>query len=174
MSSQSTSGKGRKITIMKDKPVAAPAGIVLKNAFLTGDSTKRPVDFSKGRLPLHFPFPTASPASAFRDAKYPLTSNDGPPIVQPIGSNETFEFFLKFGKSSYRRKPVSSYFKMFWTPAFAGVTTKVDFQRSRNVLSEQVGTIDRPRLCVLVAAYPETRSVSRGGALGTAPGSWGR
>jgi len=52
---------------------------------------------------------------------------------------ETFiEFLLKFGKSSYRRKPVSSYFKMFWTPApvpnsdpgFAGVTTKVDFQRS--------------------------------------------
>jgi hypothetical protein len=55
--------------------------------------------------------------------------------------NETFEFLLKFGKSSYRRKPVSSYFKMFWTPApvpdpdpgFAGVTTKVDFQRSRNM-----------------------------------------
>ena len=34
------------------------------------------------------------------------------------------------GKSSFRRKPESSYFKMFWTPAFAGVTTKVSFQRS--------------------------------------------
>jgi len=45
---------------------------------------------------------------------------------------ETFEFLLKFGKSSYRRKPVSSLFKTFWTPAFAGVTIRVDFQRSRN------------------------------------------
>jgi predicted nucleotidyltransferase len=44
---------------------------------------------------------------------------------------ETFEFLLKFGKSSYRRKPVSSLFKTFWAPAFAGVTTAVDFQRSR-------------------------------------------
>jgi len=57
---------------------------------------------------------------------------------------ETFEFLLKFGKSSCRRVTpvktgaVSSYFKMFWTPApvpdsdpgFAGVTTTVDFQRS--------------------------------------------
>jgi hypothetical protein len=36
---------------------------------------------------------------------------------------ETFEFPLKRGKSSYRRKPVSSLFNIFWTPAFAGVTT---------------------------------------------------
>jgi len=57
----------------------------------------------------------------------------------PYKQFETFEFLLKFGKSSYRRipdrspgqAPVSSYFKMFWTPAFAGVTTKVDFQRSQ-------------------------------------------
>ena len=52
--------------------------------------------------------PIASPDST----KYPLTSNNGPPILQPLGSN---------------------------------------------VLSEQIGTIDRPRLCVLVAAYIEAR-----------------
>jgi hypothetical protein len=60
---------------------------------------------------------------------------------------ETFEFLLKFGKSSYRRKPVSSFLLVpgfrrddVWTPApvpdsdpgFAGVTIRVDFQRSRN------------------------------------------
>jgi hypothetical protein len=28
---------------------------------------------------------------------------------------------------SFRRKPESSYFKMFWTPAFAGVTTQGTF-----------------------------------------------
>ena len=28
---------------------------------------------------------------------------------------------------SFRRKPESSYFKMFWTPAFAGVTTQETF-----------------------------------------------
>jgi len=33
------------------------------------------------------------------------------------------EIPLKLGKSSCRRKPVSSLFKTFWTPAFAGVTT---------------------------------------------------
>ena len=45
---------------------------------------------------------------------------------------ETFEFLLKRGKSSYRRKPVSSLFKTFWTPAFAGVTNKGVVQRSRD------------------------------------------
>jgi len=39
----------------------------------------------------------------------------------------TFEFLPKFGKSSYRQKPVSSLFKTFWTPAFAGVTTEGRF-----------------------------------------------
>src|SRR4030042_792529 len=29
--------------------------------------------------------------------------------------------------SSFRQKPESSYFKMFWTPAFAGVTTQETF-----------------------------------------------
>jgi hypothetical protein len=41
--------------------------------------------------------------------------------------NETFENLPKLGKSSYRRKPVSSLFKTFWTPAFAGVTVKRRF-----------------------------------------------
>jgi hypothetical protein len=43
---------------------------------------------------------------------------------------ETLEFLLKRGKSSYRRKPVSSLFNTFWTPAFAGVTKKVEIQGS--------------------------------------------
>jgi len=42
---------------------------------------------------------------------------------------ESFELFLKWGKSSYRRKPVSSLFKTFWTPAFAGVTMKNRFSK---------------------------------------------
>jgi hypothetical protein len=29
--------------------------------------------------------------------------------------------------SSFRQKPESSYFKLFWTPAFAGVTTQETF-----------------------------------------------
>jgi hypothetical protein len=28
---------------------------------------------------------------------------------------------------SFRRKPESSYFKTFWTPAFAGVTSQLTF-----------------------------------------------
>ena len=42
--------------------VPAKAGIT----FWTGDSAKRWADFSKGRLLLHLPLPTASPAPAFR------------------------------------------------------------------------------------------------------------
>jgi hypothetical protein len=46
-------------------------------------------------------------------------------------SFESFELPLKFCKSSFQRKPEPSPFKTFWTPAFAGVTTKVDFQSSQ-------------------------------------------
>ena len=53
---------------------------------------------------------------------------------------ETFENLLKRGKSSYRRKPVSSLFKTFWTPAFAGVTVRVDFQRSHFVKLTKEGS----------------------------------
>ena len=68
------------------------------------------------------------------------------------GSNiddfETFENLLKRGKSSYRRKPVSSLFKTFWTPApvpdsdpgFAGVTVRVNFQRSHFVKLTKEGS----------------------------------
>jgi hypothetical protein len=42
---------------------------------------------------------------------------------------ESFEFLPKLAKSSYRRKPVSSLFKTFWTPAFAGVTEKSRFSK---------------------------------------------
>jgi hypothetical protein len=31
------------------------------------------------------------------------------------------------GHEGFRRKPESSYFKMFWTPAFAGVTPQKTF-----------------------------------------------
>ncbi|MFZ4439710.1 MAG: general secretion pathway protein GspK [Syntrophales bacterium] len=44
--------------------------------------------------------------------------------------SKTFEFLLKRGKSSYRRKPVSSFFETFWIPAFAGMTKRADFQSS--------------------------------------------
>jgi len=54
------------------------------------------------------------------------------PSYFPKDSNtyfETFEFLLKFAKSSFRRKPESSNFRMFWTPAFAGVTGKCRFSK---------------------------------------------
>jgi len=34
---------------------------------------------------------------------------------------------------SFRRKPESGYFNMFWTPAFAGVTTQKTFYETINV-----------------------------------------
>ena len=34
---------------------------------------------------------------------------------------------------SFRRKPESSYFKVFWTPAFAGVTIQETFYEAINV-----------------------------------------
>jgi hypothetical protein len=46
---------------MREKLVPAEAGI----AFLTGDATKKCTDFSKGRQPIHFPYPTASPNPVF-------------------------------------------------------------------------------------------------------------
>jgi len=45
-----------------------------------------------------------------------------------LSNNGTFEFRLKPDKSSFRWKPESSHFKMFWTPASAGVTIEADFQ----------------------------------------------
>jgi len=36
--------------------------------------------------------------------------------------NESFELLLKFGKSSFLRKQESSLFKIFWIPAYAGMT----------------------------------------------------
>ena len=35
---------------------------------------------------------------------------------------ESFELLLKFGKSSFLRKQESSLFKIFWIPAYAGMT----------------------------------------------------
>jgi hypothetical protein len=49
------------------------------------------------------------------------------PMPAAASINESLENLPKLGKSSYRRKPVSSHFKAFWTPAFAGVTVKRRF-----------------------------------------------
>jgi hypothetical protein len=59
-----------------------------------------------------------------------------PPINYCCSQIESFELLLKLGKSSYRRTPVSSLFKIFWTPAFAGVTATVEIQSSQ-ILNSQ-------------------------------------
>jgi hypothetical protein len=49
-----------------------------------------------------------------------------------------FDEFVKSKKQafpSFRRKPESSYFNMFWTPAFAGVTTQETFYETINFAS---------------------------------------
>ncbi len=48
----------------------------------------------------------------------------------PLAPFETFEFLLNLGKSSFRRKPESSLFKISWIPAFAGMTKWDIFQSS--------------------------------------------
>jgi hypothetical protein len=52
---------------------------------------------------LHLPFPTASPASAFRDPKYALTGKNIPPILRAIKSNALSKDFG--GSSSTRSCP---------------------------------------------------------------------
>ena len=47
---------------------------------------------------------------------------------------ETFEFLTKPSKSSFLRKQESSSFKVLWIPAFARMTKRLDFQRSREEL----------------------------------------
>jgi hypothetical protein len=42
---------------------------------------------------------------------------------------ESFELLLKFGKSSFLRKQESSSFKIFWIPAYAGMTKWGDFSK---------------------------------------------
>jgi hypothetical protein len=43
--------------------------------------------------------------------------------------NESFEFRLKFEKSSFLRMQESSPFKIFWIPAFAGMTKESRYSK---------------------------------------------
>ena len=50
-------------------------------------------------------------------------------VFHGIALSRPLKNMPKLGKSSYRRKPVSSHFKAFWTPAFAGVTVMSRFSK---------------------------------------------
>jgi hypothetical protein len=64
--------------------------------------------------------------------------------------------------SSFRRKPESSYFKMFWTPASAGVTIGGTFYEFINVSSTEEKNFYPQNIGIWknVGAFPESR-VSR-------------
>jgi len=49
---------------------------------------------------------------------------------QPISKNDDLVKGEIPYNSSFRRKPESSYFEMFWTPAFAGVTMQETFYKT--------------------------------------------
>jgi hypothetical protein len=54
-----------------------------------------------------------------------------------VRAEETFDFCLELVNSSFLRKQESSHFKIFWIPAFVGMTKKADLQISWTDHQEQ-------------------------------------